>query len=188
VPAARSTRDEQEVPMPTEAKKRAVAELRDVMSRHRTLIVSEYRGLSVREIGQVRRDLRRQDVAFRVVKNRLVRIAAEGSQGEALVPLLTGPTAIAFGDDEAATARAVVEALRPFKVARVAGGVLGDRAIDAESVARLAALPSREVLLGQLAGGLVWPIATLGGLLGANLRNLASALAQVRDRKVAAEG
>jgi len=173
--------------MPTEAKERTVAELRAELSRHRTLVVSEYRGLTVREIAEVRRNLRRQEVVYRVVKNRLARIAAEGPRGEALAPFLNGPTAIAFGDDEAATARAVVEALRPFKTARVSGAVLGDTAIDAESVTRLAALPSREVLLAQLAGGMVSPLATLGGLLSANIRNLGSALAQVRDRKAAAE-
>jgi len=173
--------------MPTEAKERTVAALRDELSRHRTLVLSEYRGLSVGEIADVRRNLRRQDVAFRVVKNRLARIAAVGPRGEALAPLLTGPTAIAFGDDEAATARAVVDALRPYKVARVTGAVLGDKAIDAASVVRLAALPSRDVLLAQLAGGMVSPIVTLAGLLGANLRNLGSALSQVRDRKAAAE-
>jgi large subunit ribosomal protein L10 len=173
--------------MPTEAKERAVAELRDALSRHRTLIVSQYRGLTVREIADVRRDLRRQNVTFRVVKNRLARIAAQGPQGEALAPLLAGPSAIAFGDDEAATARAVVDALRPYKVATVTGAVLGDRGIDADSVTLLASLPSREVLLAQLAGAMVSPLATLGGLLGANLRNLGSALAQVRDRKAAAD-
>jgi large subunit ribosomal protein L10 len=173
--------------MPTEAKERTVAELRDQLSRHRTLIVTEYRGLTVREIADVRRSLRGQDVAFRVVKNRLARISAEGPRGEALAPLLTGPTAIAFGDDEAATARAVVDALRPYKVARVTGAVLGDSAIDGASVTRLAALPARDVLLAQLAGGMASPLATLGGLLGSNLRNLGSALAQVRDRKAAAE-
>ncbi len=173
--------------MPTEAKERTVAELRAELSRHRTLVVSEYRGLTVREIAEVRRSLRRQDVVYRVVKNRLVRLAAEGRQGEALAPFLIGPTAIAFGDDDAATARAVVEALRPYKVARVTGAVLGDASIDAASVTRLALLPSREVLLAQLAGGMVSPLATLGGLLGANIRNLGSALAQVRDRRAAAE-
>jgi large subunit ribosomal protein L10 len=173
--------------MPTEAKERTVAELREELARHRTLIVSEYRGLTVREIAEVRRSLRGQDVRFRVVKNRLLKIAAEGAQGEALAPFLSGPTAIAFGDDEASTARAVVDALRPFKVAQVMGGVLGETAIDAASVTKLASLPSRDVLLAQLAGGMVSPLATLGGLLGANLRNLASALVQVRDQKAAAE-
>jgi large subunit ribosomal protein L10 len=172
--------------MPTEAKQETVAELRQVLAGSRTLIVSEYRGLTVKEIAEVRRALRKSDVAYRIVKNRLVKIAAQETIGEALNPLLIGPTAIAFGDDETATAKAVIDATRPYKVVRITGGVLGDRAIDAESVTRLANLPSREVLLGRLAGGMVSPVSTLAGLLGANLRNLGSALAQVRDQKAQA--
>ena len=67
--------------MPTEAKRETVAELRDELSRSRTLIVSEYRGLKVKEIAEIRRALARQDVRYRVVKNRLMRIAAEDGVG-----------------------------------------------------------------------------------------------------------
>jgi large subunit ribosomal protein L10 len=174
--------------MPTEAKRETVAELRDELSRHRTLIVSEYRGLTVSEIGEIRRALRRQDVSYRVVKNRLMRIAAQDSLGDALDPLLTGPTAIAFGQDEAATAKAVIDAIRPYKVVTITGGLLGRQAIGPDQVTRLATLPAREVLLARMAGAMQSPIAILGGLLGANLRNLGSALAQVRDRKAAQAG
>ena len=175
--------------MPTEAKRETVAALREELSRNPTLIVSEYRGLSVKEIAEIRRALRKQDVSYRVVKNRLLKIAAEGAVADALTPLLTGPTAIAFGTDEASTAKAVIDATRPYnRIVKITGAVLGDRSIDADGVTRLATLPSREVLLAKLAGGMVSPIATLGGLLGANLRNLGNALVQVRDQKAAAEG
>jgi len=174
--------------MPTEAKRETVAELQAALAGSRTLIVSEYRGLTVKEIAEIRRALRKQDVSYRVVKNRLMRIAAQDSIGEALGPLLVGPTAIAFGDDESATAKAVLDATRPYKLVTITGGVLGDRAIDADGVKSLATLPSREVLLGKLAGGMQAPVATLAGLLVANIRNLGSALAQVRDQKAAAEG
>jgi large subunit ribosomal protein L10 len=173
--------------MPTEAKRETVAELQAALAGSRTLIVSEYRGLTVKEIAEIRRALRKQDVAYRVVKNRLMRIAAQDTIGEALSPLLTGPTAIAFGNDETATAKAVIEATRAYKVVTITGGVLGDRAIDAEGVKSLATLPPREVLLAKLAGGMQSPTATLAGLLVANIRNLGSALAQVRDQKAAAE-
>jgi large subunit ribosomal protein L10 len=172
--------------MPTEAKQETVAELRQVLAGARTLIVSEYRGLTVKEIAEVRRALRKSDVGYRIVKNRLMKIAAQDTIGEALNPLLIGPTAIAFGDDGAATAKAVIDATRPYKVVRITGGVLGDRAIDADSVTRLANLPSRDVLLARLAGGMVSPVSTLAGLLGANIRNLGSVLAQVRDQKAQA--
>jgi len=87
--------------MPTEAKRETVAELREELAKARTMIVSEYRGLKVKEIAEIRRALRKQDVTYRVVKNRLLRIAATDAVGEALGPLLVGPTAIAFGNDEA---------------------------------------------------------------------------------------
>jgi large subunit ribosomal protein L10 len=173
--------------MPTEAKREKVAELREQLAGSRTLIVSEYRGLSVPEIAEIRRALRKQDVAYRVVKNRLMRIAAQDTVGEALSPLLVGPTAIAFGNDESATAKAVIDATRAFKTVTITGGVLGDRAIDANGVKALASLPSREVLLARLAGGMQAPMATLAGLLAANIRNLGYALSQVRDQKAGTE-
>jgi len=173
--------------MPTEAKRATVAELREEVSRHRTLIVSEYRGLKVSELAEIRRTLRKQDVSYHVVKNRLMRIAAEGPAGEALSPLLKGPTAIAFGIDEAATAKAVLDATRPFsRVVKIKGGVLGAKAIDAEGVTTLASLPSRAVLQARMAGAIISPVATLAGLLSANLRNLAYALQQLAEQKAAA--
>ena len=174
--------------MPTEAKEAAVAELREVLANARTMIVSEYRGLTVKEIAEIRRALTKQDVKYRVVKNRLMRIAAADTIGAALDPLLNGPTAIAFGDDEAATAKAVIDATRPYsRIVRITGGVLGDQAIDADAVTRLAALPAREVLLAKLAGGMQAPVGTLAGLLSAPLRNLGYALAQVAEQKRQAE-
>jgi len=169
--------------MPTEAKRETVAELREEIANSTTMIVSEYRGLTVKEIAEIRRALHKQDVRYRVVKNRLMRIAAEDSVGEALGPLLTGPTAIAFGNDGAGTAKAVIDATRPYKIVRITGAVLGDKAIDGDAVTRLAALPPREVLLAKLAGGMQAPVGTLAGLLAAPLRNLGFALAQVAEQK-----
>lgn len=174
--------------MPTEAKRATVAELREELARSSTYIVSEYRGLKVSEIAEIRRALRKQDVSYRVVKNRLMRIAATESNVDALSSLLTGPSAIAFGTDEVATAKALLDAVRPYKIVKVTGAVLGNRAIDADAVVRLAALPPREVLQARLAGAMQSPIATLGGLLSANLRNLGYALQQLAERKAQAGG
>jgi len=172
--------------MPTEAKQETVAALRDALSRNRTLIVSEYRGLTVRELAEIRRSLDRSQVRYRVIKNRLMRIAADGLVGEALSPLLRGPTAIAFGVDEAATAKAVIDAVRPFKAVRITGAVLGDRAIDGEAVARLAALPAREMLLAELAGAFAAPLAATAGLVAAPLRDAAGLFQALHDHKASA--
>ena len=175
--------------MPTEAKRETVAELREELANSRTLIVSEYRGLKVKEITEIRRALRKQGVSYRVVKNRLMRIAAQDNPAsEALAPLLVGPTAIAFGTDEAATAKAVLDATRPYKIVKITGAVLGSRAIDAESVGRLAALPSREVLLAEAVGAIVAPLSTTAGLFDAPLRDvvgLVQALIDSRDSAAA---
>lgn len=171
--------------MPTEAKRAIVAGLRDQLARSRTLIVSEYRGLTVKELAEIRRSLRKQDVAYRVVKNRLLRIAAAETLGGALDPLLAGPTAIAFGTDETATAKAVIEAVRPYRQVRITGGVLGSRAIDAAGVSQLATLPSRETLLAQLAGAFAAPMATAAGLFDAPLREVAGLVAALEVQRAA---
>ena len=172
--------------MPTEAKRETVAALREQLSHSRTLIVSEYRGLTVKEIAEIRRSLRKQDVAYRVVKNRLMRIAAADSVGTALDALLVGPTAIAFGNDETATAKAVLDALRPYRQVRVTGALLGKRAIDADGVTRLASLPSRDTLLSQLAGAFAAPLATTAGLFDAPLRDIAGLVSALADQRAAA--
>lgn len=170
--------------MPTEAKRETVAELRAELARNSTLIVSEYRGLSVRELAEIRRSLRKQNVSYRVVKNRLMRIAANEAGVEALSPLLTGPSAIAFGSgDESAVAKAVIDATRPYKVIKLKGAILGTRAIDADGLTRLAALPSRDVLLAQLAGAFAAPMANMAGLLAAPLRDIAGGLAALIEQR-----
>ena len=170
--------------MPTEAKRETVAALKEELSNSTTLIVSEYRGLKVGEIAEIRRSLRKQDVSYRVVKNRLMRIAATESGNDALSPMLEGPTAIAFGTgDEAAVAKAVLDATRPYKIVKVKGAILGGRSIDADGVTRLATLPPRDVLLAQIAGAITAPMATLAGLFDAPLRDIAGGIGALADRR-----
>ena len=170
--------------MPTEAKRETVAELRQELSRNPTLIVSEYRGLSVTELAEVRRSLRKQNITYRVVKNRLMRIAANDAGVEALSPLLKGPSAIAFGSgDESVVAKAVLDATKPYRVIKLKGAILGSRAIDVDGLIRLAALPSRDVLLAQLAGALAAPMANMAGLLAAPLRDIAGGLAALIEQR-----
>jgi large subunit ribosomal protein L10 len=173
--------------MPTEAKRETVAQLQAELARSRTMIVTEYRGLGVKEIASIRQVLRAQDVSYRVVKNRLMRLAARDTLGETLDPLLSGPTAIAFGNDEARTAKAVIDATKPFKVVKITGGLLGKQAIDPAGVTRLAALPSRDVLLSEVAGTLVAPLATTAGLFDAILRDVVGLTQALIDQRGGAE-
>jgi len=161
--------------MPTEAKRETIEALRAELDANRTMIVSEYRGLKVKEITEIRRALRKQNVTYRVVKNRLMRIAAsDNAAADALSPLLSGPSAIAFGNDESATAKAVLDATRPYaKIVRITGGVLGSRAIDADGVTLLATLPPRDVLLAEALGAITAPLSMTAGLFDAPLRDVA---------------
>ncbi len=170
--------------MPTEAKRETIADLRAQLDASRTMVVSEFRGLRVKEISEIRRALRKQNVSYRVVKNRLMRIAAQDNPAAAaLSPMLVGPTAIAFGTDEAATARAVVEATRPYRIVKITGAVLGSQAIDAESVARLATLPSREVLLAEAIGTITAPMAMTAGLFDAPFRDVVGLVQALIDQR-----
>jgi large subunit ribosomal protein L10 len=174
--------------MPTEAKRETIDELRAQLDASHTVIVSEYRGLKVKEITEIRRALRKQNVSYRVVKNRLMRIAAQDNQAAAaLTPLLTGPTALAFGTDEAATAKAVIDAVRPYnRIVRITGAVLGSATVDADGVTRLATLPSREVLLGEAIGAITAPLSTTAGLFDAPLRDITGLVQALIDQRQAA--
>lgn len=173
--------------MPTEAKRATVAELTEAFSESAGAIVSEYRGLTVSDLSRIRRDLREKGVTYRVVKNRLAKIAAENAGRSEIVPLLSGPTAVTLGGaDEAALAKATLDALRPFKDLVIRGGAISGTTIDAAGVTRLAEMPPRPVLLGQLAGAMQAPVASMAGLLQAPIRDLGYAFAALRDKRAGA--
>ena len=104
--------------------------------------------------------------------------------------MLEGPTAVAtVSGDELTLAKALQDALRPYsKVVALRGGLLGGVAVDAAVFQQLASLPSREVLLGRLAGAMASPIVGMAGVLAGNLRNLVGVLSAVADQKRAREG
>ena len=173
--------------MPTEAKRATVAELVEVFSATPSAVVATHSGLTVAELGRIRNDLRSKGISYRVVKNRLGRIAAEQAGRAELSPLLKGPSAVATGgDDEVALAKGVIDALRPFRDIEIRGGTVGGSTVDAAAITRLATMPTREVLLAQLAGGMASPLSSMAGLLAAPLRNLGYALAQLREQREAA--
>jgi large subunit ribosomal protein L10 len=161
-----------------------VAQLQTELATGGPAIVADYRGLSVADISAIRRNLREQGITYRVVKNRLARIAAREAGREELTTLLDGPTGLALGGtDEVALARAFLDAIRPYRIVVVRGGVIGNRSFDSAAVTRLASLPSREVLLAQLAGGFASPLVGLASVLSAPLRNLGYAFQQLAAQK-----
>ena len=170
--------------MPTDAKRQAVSQLVDMLRASSALAVADYRGLTVSEMHAVRKTLRANGVRLQVAKNRLLKIAADEAGLEELKPLLAGPTAVAAtSGDEVSLARALQEAFRPYKVVALRGGLLAGQPISATDLGRLANLPSREVLLGRLAGGMVAPLSGMASVLAANLRNLVGVLNAVAEQR-----
>ena len=171
-------------PMPTEAKRAEVRELADMLRESAALAVADYRGLTVSEMHTVRRSLRANGVSLKVAKNRLLKIAADEAGLDALKPMLEGPTAIATtAGDEVSLARALQDAFRAYKIVTLRGGLLAGQPVSAADLQRLATLPSRDVLLGRLAGGMVAPLAGMAGVLAGNLRNLVGVLNAVAEQK-----
>lgn len=171
--------------MPTQRKNQVMNEITERLNRSKSVVVTDYRGLRVPEIADVRKRFRDQGIEYIVVKNTLTRFAAGKTGYDALVPYLEGPTAIAFSyDDEIAPTKVVQDYLRsnPRSVLKVKGGVVAGTGFDASGIERLASTPPKPVLIAKLMGGLNAPAAGLASVLQANLRQLANVLDQRRQQ------
>lgn len=171
-------------------KERVVAELTERLKTTDTLIVADYRGLTVTQIDDLRTELLKHGARFSVVKNTLTRRAAEAAGADVLLGLLEGPSAIAFLEadgDPVAVAKALADAARTTRVLAVRGGLLEGSTLSPEDVANLAKLPPADVLRAQLVGALAGPLTTIVGLFTAPLRDLVGVL-QARIDQLEAQG
>jgi large subunit ribosomal protein L10 len=161
--------------MKREQKEQVVDELTQRLKAADTLLVADYRGLTMPQIDELRTRLLESGARFTVVKNTLTRRAAEAAGADALLALLDGPSAIAFLEtdgDMVAAAKALADSARETNVLEIRGGIMQGRALTAEEVASLATLPPEDVLHGQVLGAIVAPLTSLAGLLNAPLQNL----------------
>jgi large subunit ribosomal protein L10 len=169
---------------PRPEKVAAVAELAAKLTRGPALL-TEFRGLTVPELAELRRALAGA-AEYRVVKNTLAAIAARRAGLDGLVPLLEGPTAVAFVTGDVATvARALAEFARRAPSLVIKGGVFDGRVLGPEEARQLATLEPREVMLAKVAGLAGAPLGRAAATLGAGLYRLGAILAQYRDRKAA---
>jgi len=157
-------------------KERIVAELAERLRAAESLLVADYRGLTMTQIDGLRGQLLENGARFTVVKNTLTRRAAEEAGMNDLLELLDGPTAIAFLEPDAdpvAAAKVLNEAARTTRLQLVKGGILEGKTISEGQVRELATVPPLDVLRGQVLGAIVAPLSALIGLLTAPLQNLA---------------
>jgi large subunit ribosomal protein L10 len=156
-------------------KERVVAELTERLRTAETLIVADYRGLSVSDLEELRTRLIEQGARFTVVKNTLTRLAAEAAGTEALLEYIEGPTAIAFiqpDGDPVAVAKVLSETARRTRVLAMKGGLLEGRPMQGPEIEELAKLPAADVLRGQVLGAVIAPLNAIVGLLAAPLQDL----------------
>ncbi len=171
-------------------KERVVAELAERLRTSQTLIVADYRGLTMPQIDDLRTELLKHGAKFTVVKNTLTRRAAEAAGAEQLLALLEGPTAIAFLEaegDPVAVAKAIGAAARETRVLEVRGGVLEGRSITAADIENLGKLPPLDQLRGQVLGAVAAPLYAVVGLFNAPLQNLVG-LIDARIEQLGGEG
>jgi large subunit ribosomal protein L10 len=158
-----------------EDKERVVAELTERLRTTETLLVADYRGLTMPQIDDLRSKLIEHGARFSVVKNTLTRRAAEAAGSDALLAMLEGPTAIAFLEsdgDPVAVAKALVDAARDTRVLEVRGGLLEGRPIEADEIESLAKLPPFDVLRSQVLGAITSPLTAIVGLFTAPVQDL----------------
>ena len=156
-------------------KERIVAELAAELGSAETLIVADYRGLTNKQLEELRDALIPHGARFRIVKNTLTRRAAEQAGADSLLVMLEGPTAIAFiesSGDPAAVAKALATTAKATNVMTLRGGILDGKELTGEEVDRLATLPPVDILRGQLVGAIIAPVTQLLGLVSAPLRDL----------------
>lgn len=147
--------------MPTAEKVAVVEKYESKLANAKSLLLADFTGMDVETVTLLRRDLRRQGVEYRVLKNTLLKLACRKTGMQALEPYLEGPTAIAYSvEDEVSPARALVSFAKQHERPVLKAGIIGERLYSKEELLQLAALPPRDVLLAQVIGTMVAPLST----------------------------
>lgn len=164
--------------MPTQQNLDRVDAIRDWIDRCTIAIATDYTGLSVTDMTSLRKALRDNGIEYRVIKNTLALLAADGSTKPDVKQIVEGPTALAFGyDDPLAAAKVLTDFVRVNRSAlKVRGGVMGERVLTTQEIVALADLPSKDELMARLLGQLNAPITGLVYVLSAPLAGLARVL------------
>ena len=172
--------------MPNAQKELVISELREVVSQSKGAILTDYRGLTVADVTNLRKKLREVDAEYHIVKNTLFKIAVGEAAGAQLDTLLTGPTAIAFAKgDVVPTSKAVIDFLTALKKPdiKLKGGYIDGKMYDVAQVTELSKLPSREIIIGMLLGSLQAPASNLVGTLDSIIAEFVRTIDAIADKQ-----
>ena len=171
------------MPLRKSEKVESVAEIKDRIQNSQIAVLTQYIGINVEQVTELRRSLREANVAFKVFKNTLSKRALDEVNLPEIAQFLDGPTAWAFSDDPVAPTKVLKEFGKEVPFVWMRGGILEGKVVTREQLEALAQLPSREVLLAQVVGTIAAPLRTLVGVLNAMPRNLVNVLDQIRKQK-----
>ncbi|HVQ44794.1 MAG TPA: 50S ribosomal protein L10 [Candidatus Saccharimonadia bacterium] len=170
-----------------EAKEQAVAKLSDDLGRIKLAVMTDYRGLTVREVEELRGALRTEGISYRVTKNTLLRLAAKNNPalGDIAPTSFTGPMALAMGfDDEVAPARVIFQYAKTHQALEIVGAITADgQVLSAAQVKALATLPTREQLIAQVVGTIAAPLTGFVGVMSGNVRSIINVLNALSEAK-----
>lgn len=166
-------------------KKELVSSLNATFSETSVVVVTRNLGLTVAQVNDLRRKMQAAGANFKVAKNRLARIAAEGTPYESISPLLTGPTALSTSVDPVAAAKVIVDFAKTTDKIEIVGGAMGSTALDVNGVKALAALPSLDELRGTLVGLLNAPATKIARVLGAPATKVARVVSAYAEKEAA---
>ena len=164
-----------------------VSRLQELFKNSETIVLTDYRGLTVAQDVQLRRQLREAGVKYHVAKNSLIKLACHANEQQALDPYLAGPTAVAFAQDPVTVAKLLTNFIKEVKKTEIKAGLLGEKLISAAQVDALAKLPPREVLLAQVVGVFTAPLSGFASVTSGLLRQLVTVTDRIREQKAAAE-
>ncbi len=167
-------------------KREMVATLNSVFSNTGVVVVTHYQGLTVAEMTDLRRRLAAAGASFKVVKNRLVKLALDGTEAAGIKDLFQGPTAIAYSDDPVAAPKVTVNYAKENEKLIVLGGAMGTTVLDVASVKNLAELPSLDELRAKLVGMINTPATRIAGVLQAPAGQLARVMNAYAQKSEAA--
>lgn len=168
--------------MNRDQKKELVSALNQTFGDASLVVVVHYTGMTVKEMSDLRAQMREADASFKVTKNRLTRLALAGTKYESLADLFTGPTAIAFSHDPVAAARVAVKYAKGNDKLTILGGALGGTTFDVTGIKALAELPSLDQLRGGIIGMIKTPATRIAGVLQAPAGQLARVISAHADK------
>lgn len=165
-------------------KEKQVNELKEKLAKASSVILTDFRGVTVKEMTELRHRLRQANIEYKIIKNNLVIRAIKNSDIEMLSEYLQGPTAIAFGvDDPVTPVKILVDFAKEYKKLEIKAGVIQGKVLRDEEVKKVAKLPPKEVLIAQVVAGIQAPLSKLVNVLNSPIRALLNVLKAIEEKK-----